>query len=69
MNERIPCRHIWHVMDQVHPTDIEPKIEDVCVSWLTSYKMFAFAMQENNNEQIDVALQNILKQNIPGPQL
>ena len=65
----IPCRHIWHVMEQVHPNDIEPKIEDVCVTWLTSYKMFAFGTQDSDNDCIDLALQNILKQNISGPQL
>jgi len=56
-------------MEQVHPINIEPKIEDVCVTWLTSYKIFAFGIQESNNECIDCALQNILKQNISGPQL
>jgi len=65
----IPCRHIWHVMESVHPNDIEPKIEDVCVTWLTSYKLFAFNTQDSDNACIDCALQNILKQNIPGPQL
>jgi len=56
-------------MEQVHPNDIEPKIEDVCVTWLTSYKMFAFGTQDSDNEHIDLALQSILKQNISGPQL
>jgi len=60
---------IWHVMEQVYATDIEPKIEDVCVTWLTIYKMFAFGSHNSDNERIDFALQNILKQNISGPQL
>jgi len=31
--------------------------------------MFSLGIQDSDNEHIDFALQNILKQNIPGPQL
>jgi len=46
-------------MEQVHPNNIEPKIEDVCATWLTSYKMFAFGTHNSNNECIDFAFYKI----------
>jgi len=44
-------------MEKVHPLDFEPWIEDVCVTWLTVYKIYAFGIQDTDNQYIDLALQ------------
>jgi len=56
-------------MQKLSPDDMEPCIEDLCVTWLVSYKMYLFYVGNDDNQWIDAALQNILKLNNPGPKL
>jgi len=53
----ISCRHIWHVMENVHPCDIDPWIKDVCVTWLTSLQNVClwYTRQWQSMYQIDFA--------------